>query len=73
MGKHKRTKAQIEADAQRTGRPPKKPEDLMAAGIMVRLTADELKALDAEAGRLNMKRAQYLVDCWKRRQAMNGN
>jgi len=41
----------------RRGRPPKKPEDRRSVRIMVRITEDEAKAMDARRG--EQSRAAY--------------
>lgn len=67
MKKKQRTKAQIAADAKRTGRPPKPPEDVRENYISLRVTKSERALLDKEAARLGVTITDLLLRPWRQR------
>ena len=62
----KRTKAQVEADARRTGRPPKPREEKQSEIIGVCMTPGERKRLKAEAKRLGVSLSALLMRPWRK-------
>jgi predicted HicB family RNase H-like nuclease len=63
--KRKRSKAQIAADARRTGRPPKRPADRHSEIIGIRTTPCERKRLEAEAKRRGVSLSALLMSPWR--------
>jgi uncharacterized protein (DUF1778 family) len=51
----------------RMGRPPKAPEEKQSERVTVRMTREERRALEREAGEAGLSLAAYLLDCWKKR------
>ncbi len=69
-----RTKAELAADANRTGRPtlPKEERDIKL--ISLRLTPAEYELFTQDAEKAGMVRAAYARHCWRRiREIDNGN
>lgn len=64
--RHKRTRAQIEADAHRPGRPPKRPAEKRGRQVNVRMTPGEWKRLSAEARRLGVSMSALLMRPWRK-------
>ncbi len=64
--KAKRTRAQIKADARRTGRPPKPRGKKQSEMIGVYVTPVERKRLDAEAKRLGVSLSALLMRPWRK-------
>ena len=64
--KAKRTKAQKEADAMRTGRPPKPRAEKQSEIIGVCVTPGESKKLKAEAKRLGVSLSALLMEPWRK-------
>jgi predicted HicB family RNase H-like nuclease len=65
--KRKRTKAQIEADARRTGRPPKAPGEKHSRQVNVRMTPGEWKRLSVEAERLGVSLSALLMRPYRKK------
>ena len=63
--KRKRTKAQIDADARRTGRPPKAPAKKQSEQVMVYLTKDERKQLEAMAAEKGLSLSAMIMTKWR--------
>lgn len=59
--KTKRTKLEIEADAKRTGRPPKKSQERHGILVALRVTQSERKLLDREAKAAGLNVSQLLM------------
>jgi predicted HicB family RNase H-like nuclease len=66
MTKHKRSPAQIAADAKRTGRRPKAPGEKQSECIMVRVTMAEHKELLAAARQLGVSLSALLMRPWRK-------
>ena len=67
MGKkRKRTKAQTKADALRSGRPPKPPEQRRGRKVMVYLTDAEYRRLEGEAAKLGRSLSDLLMRPWRK-------
>ena len=57
---HKRTPAQISADAKRTGRPRKAKAEKLGKRVPVSFTAAELRTVKAEARKAGLPLASFL-------------
>ena len=66
MRRKKRTKAQIEADARRTGRPPKQPASRQSEMLSVYVTMAERRRLEAEAKRRGVSLSSLLMSPWRK-------
>ena len=64
--KRKRTRAQIEADAHRTGRPPKDPAHRLSDMIGVRVSPAERTRLETEARRRGISLSALLMKPWRK-------
>ena len=60
-----RTKAQLEADKRRTGRPKKKPAEKYSAKICVAMTEDERALLEAEAAKRGVSISDLVMLPWR--------
>ena len=61
-----RTKAEIKADAQRTGRPRKKPSEKQSKRIMVYLTPDEYQRFEVQAKAEGVSLAALIMSPWRK-------
>ena len=61
----KRSKAQIEADRYRTGRPPKRPSEKMSERVMVYITKAERKRLEGIARKKSESLASLIMSPWR--------
>jgi hypothetical protein len=69
MGKkRKRTKAQIEADVRRTGRPPKPPGEKQGHKITIYVTETERAQLETEAKKRGVSLSTLLMSPWRKRE-----
>lgn len=62
----KRSAAQRAADSKRTGRPPIAPEDKRSEPVMVYLTEDERKVLEALAEQEGVTLASLVMRPWRK-------
>lgn len=65
--KKQRTKAQREADARRTGRPPKAPAEKQSEQVVVYLTEGERKRLEALAAEKGLSLSAMIMDPWRKK------
>jgi len=66
--KRKRSKAQLEADKRRTGRPPKAKADKQARKVLLSLTEAEHARLSVLAKKAGLPLAVYLMSPWREEQ-----
>jgi hypothetical protein len=64
----KRSQAEIEADARRTGRPPGPPHKKRDKVVSVRVTAAERERLHKEAARRGCGLSDVLMEPWRKSQ-----
>jgi len=62
---NKRTKAQVEADALRTGRPPKPKAEKQGYQVRVNITLAESKQIRKEASKAGLSLSAYLLEFWR--------
>ena len=68
MKKKTRTPAQIAADAKRTGRPPKRPQDRQSLTIGVKVTPAQKRRVAKAARAAGMHLGPYLLHCFEQRE-----
>ena len=66
--KKQRTEAQREADARRTGRPPKAPAEKQSEQVVVYLTKGERKGLEALAAEKGLSLSAMIMDPWREKE-----
>jgi predicted HicB family RNase H-like nuclease len=71
MGKNKRqrTKAELEADSKRSGRPPINPRERHSARITINVTPEEKNRIESLAANEGISLSEMIMRPWRNKEA----